>query len=147
MKSPETALRNLLRGRLDGHERQVRGFAEPEWRRWTDLLSGALLVAVRRRFAPGRDPAALIRFVASARERFDATGTEVDPTVAETLVRAALGQCPDPPEDSATLTARILLLLGLLEDEGLTPTELDDLLTQAWTTAASHPPPPAAPPR
>lgn len=90
-KDPEAALRSLLRGRLGRHERQVRGFAEPEWRRWADLLAGALLVAARRRFAPGQDRAPLIRFVASARERYDATGLDVDPTLAEAVLRAALG--------------------------------------------------------
>ncbi|BCL12900.1 hypothetical protein [Micromonospora sagamiensis] len=134
-KDPETALRSLLRGRLDRHERQVRGFAEPEWQRWADLLAGALLVAARRRFPPEQDRAPLIRFVASARERYDATGLDVDPTLAEAVLRAALGEGSPPPEEAATLTARILLLLGLLEDEGLPPADLDDLLTAAWQSA------------
>lgn len=142
-KDPETALRDLLRGRWDRHERQVRGFVGPEWQRWADLLAGALLVTARRRFTPGQDPAPLIRFVASARERYDATGLEVDPTLAEAVLRAALGDCPPPPEEAATLTARILLLLGLLEDEGLPPADLDDLLTTAWTAAESAPDPAA----
>ncbi|WP_416903214.1 hypothetical protein [Micromonospora echinospora] len=138
-ESVRTALRSLVHGRVDRHDRRVRGFAESEWRRYEDLLAGALLVAARRRFAPGADQAAVIRFVASARERYDVTGLDVDPTVAEALIRAALGECPAPPDDAATLTARTLLLLGLLEDEGMTTAELDDLLTDAWTTAEGEP--------
>ncbi|MFE0593980.1 hypothetical protein [Micromonospora echinospora] len=138
-ESVRTALRSLVHGQVDRHDRRVRGFAEPEWRRYADLLAGALLLAARRRFAPGADRAAVIRFVASARERYDVTGLDVDPTVAEALIRAVLGECPAPPDDAATLTATTLLLLGLLEDEGMTPADLDDLLTAAWATAEGEP--------
>ncbi|WDZ84293.1 hypothetical protein [Micromonospora cathayae] len=139
MKSAEAALRSLAHGRVDRHDRRVRGFADDEWRRYADLLAGALLVSARRRFGPEPDRGPLIRFVASARERYDTTGLEVDPTRAEAILLAAIGEGPGPPEDAATLTARTLLLLGLLEDEGMPADALDDLLTSAWTTAEGAP--------
>ncbi|MGC5330883.1 hypothetical protein [Micromonospora sp. DT62] len=89
---PTTALRNLLDGRLGRHDRRLRRFTEPQWLRYADLLAGALLVAARRRFVAGQDRAPLIRFVAAARERYDLTGMDVDPTLAETLLGAALGE-------------------------------------------------------
>ncbi|MEU1589520.1 hypothetical protein [Micromonospora sp. NPDC005710] len=95
------------------------------------LLAGALLVAVRRRFIAGQDRAPVIRFVASARERYDATGSDVDPVLAEALVWEALGERPPVPHDMAAIVARTVLLLGLLEDEGLTDRELDEILVAA----------------
>lgn len=131
------ALRGLLTGRLRGHERRLARFAESDWLRYADLLAGALLVAVRRRFVAGQDRAPVIRFVASARERYDATGRDVDPVLAEALVWAALGERPPVPQDAAAIIARTVLLLGLLEDEGLTDRELDEILVAA-AHAADH---------
>ncbi|MEU8257665.1 hypothetical protein AB0C06_25755 [Micromonospora inaquosa] len=133
MTGPQAALRGLLAGRLRGHERRLSRFAESDWLRYADLLAGALLVAVRRRFVAGQDRALVIRFVASVRERYDATGRDVDPVLAEALVWAALGERPPVPPDTAAIVARTVLLLGLLEDEGLTDRELDEILV-----AASH---------
>jgi hypothetical protein len=128
---PHAALRGLLAGRLRGHERRLRRFTEADWRRYADLLAGALLVAVRRRFVAGQDRAPVIRFVASARERYDVTGSDVDPTLAERLVWAALGERPSVPDDAPAIVARTVLLLGLLEDEGCTEQERDGVLAAA----------------
>ncbi|MDG4805246.1 hypothetical protein O7634_00550 [Micromonospora sp. WMMD1120] len=67
VSDPHAALRGLLTGRMRGHERRLRRFAEADWRRYADLLAGALLVAVRRRFVAGQDRGPVIRFVASVR--------------------------------------------------------------------------------
>ncbi|WP_433649764.1 hypothetical protein ACQP2C_24650 [Micromonospora zamorensis] len=128
---PHAALRGLLTGRLRGHERRLRRFTESDWRRYADLLAGALLVAVPRRFVAGQDRAPVIRFVASVRERYDATRRDVDPVLAEALVWAALGERPPVPDDAAAIVARTVLLLGLLEDEGLTDSERDGILPAA----------------
>ncbi|MDG4840575.1 hypothetical protein O7631_28960 [Micromonospora sp. WMMD967] len=125
------ALQGLLTGRLRGHERRLRRFTERDWRRYGDLLAGALLVAVRRRFVAGQDRAPVIRFVASARERYDAGGCDVDPVLAEALVWAALGERQPVPDSAAAVVARTVLLLGLLEDEGLTDSERDEILAAA----------------
>ncbi|WP_328344487.1 hypothetical protein [Micromonospora sp. NBC_00421] len=150
MNDPTAALRGLLTGRLRSHDRRLRRFTEPQWRRYGDLLAGALLVAVRRRFVAGQDRAPVIRFVAAARERYDPTGRDVDPVRAEALIWAALGEQPPVPDDPTAVVARTVLLLGLLEDEGLLPTELDAFLTAAETAATdtakpTPPKPPQAP--
>ncbi|MDG4805247.1 hypothetical protein O7634_00555 [Micromonospora sp. WMMD1120] len=64
-------------------------------------------------------------------ERYDATGRDVDPALAEALVWAALGERPPAPDDAAALVARTVLLLGLLEDEGLTDSKVDEILAAA----------------
>ncbi|HEX8346169.1 MAG TPA: hypothetical protein VF657_15725 [Actinoplanes sp.] len=118
-------LRALVRGDLRAYERRVRVPAEPGWE---EFLATAFVVAVDRRFGPAQAPASVIRFVAGVRERYDRTGCEIDPGTAEALVWAALGRRPAPPADG-TATARSLLLLGLLTDEGLTEHELTAFLT------------------
>ncbi|MEV7327023.1 hypothetical protein [Micromonospora sp. NPDC093244] len=76
----------------------------------------------------------MIRFVASARERYDATGYDVDPVLGEALIWAALGERPPVPDGAAATVARTVLLLGLLEDEGLTASERDGVLAAAAGT-------------
>lgn len=114
-----------------------RRFTEADWRRYADLLAGALLVAVRRRFVAGQDRAPVIRFVASARQRYDVTGTDVDPALAEAVVWTALGERPPVPDDAPAIIARTVLLLGLLEDEGCTDQERDGVLAAATQVADS----------
>jgi hypothetical protein len=131
------ALKDLLTGRLRAHDRRLRRFTDADWQRYADLLAGAFLLAVRRRFVSGQERASVIRFVASVRERYDHTGTELDPAIGEALVWAALGDREPVPVDAAAVTTRTVLLLGLLEDEGMPHSELADFLDSA--TAAAGP--------
>ncbi|GAB3803412.1 hypothetical protein [Micromonospora zhanjiangensis] len=133
MNDPKAALRDLLDGHVRSHDRRLRHFAESDWQRYADLLSGALLLAVRRRFRPGQDRAPVIRFVATVRERYDHTGHDLDPATAERLVWAALGETEPVPVTGPAVAAQTLLVLGLLEDEGMPRAELDDFLTAADT--------------
>jgi hypothetical protein len=105
MTAPTVALKDLLTGRLRAHGRRLRGFTDADWQRYADLLAGAFLLAVRRRFVSGQDRASVIRFVASVRERYDHTGGDVDPVVAEALVWAALGDREPVPVDAPAVTA------------------------------------------
>jgi hypothetical protein len=137
MSDPKAALRDLLDGRIRGYDRRLRGFSEPDWQRYADLLAGVFLLAVRRRFRPGQDRAPIIRFVATVRERYDHTGHDLDPVIAERLVWAALGETDPIPVTGPAVTAQTLLVLGLLEDEGMPHAELDEFLTAA--EAMAHP--------
>ncbi|GAB3810856.1 hypothetical protein [Micromonospora zhanjiangensis] len=151
MNDPKAALRDLLDGRVRGYDRRLRHFSERDWRRYGDLLSGALLLAVRRRFRAGQDRAPVIRFVATVRERYDHTGHDLDPVVAERLVWAALGEGEPVPVVGPAVAAQTLLVLGLLEDEGMPRADLDDFLaaadtlTHPTTTEPSPTPPPIDP--
>ena len=88
--------------------------------------------------AQDQDHAAVIRFVASVRERYDLNGHDIDPGIAEALVRAALGDREPVPTTASAVTAQTLLVLGLLEDEGMPQPELVEFLDAA--TAAAHRP-------
>ena len=129
------ALKDLLTGRLRAHDRRLRRFTDTDWQRYADLLAGAFLLAVRRRFASGQDRASVIRFVASVRERYDHTDGDLDPATGEALVWAALGDREPVPVDAAAVTAQTMLLLGLLEDEGMPPSELAEFLDAATAAA------------
>jgi hypothetical protein len=125
------ALRDLATGRVRAHDRRLRGFDGPGWERYGELLTSAFLLAVDRRFRAGQDRAPVIRFVASVRERYDHTGHDVDPATAEALVWAALGERAPLPMDRATVAAQTLLVIGLLDDEGMSRAELAAFLREA----------------
>jgi hypothetical protein len=135
MNQPRAALHDLIDGQVRQHDRRLRRFTEPDWHRYADLLSGAFLLAVRRRFRAGQDRAPIIRFVATVRERFDHTGHDLDPVIAERLVWAALGEADPVPINGPAVAAQTLLVLGLLEDEGMPQSELDEFLGTADTLA------------
>jgi hypothetical protein len=130
------ALRDLAKGRVRDYQQRLRRFDEDAWQRYGQLLDAAFQLAVHRRFRPGQERAPIIRFVASVRERYDRTGNDIDPCVAEALVRAALDERPPVPMDRDAVTAQTLLVVGLFADEGLSPAELDAVLADAETLAA-----------
>ena len=118
-------------GVTPGHYLRLSRFDEADWRRYGALLTVAFALAVGRRFRPGDDRAPVIRMVAGVRERYDHTGYDIDPGAAEALVWAALGECVPLPAGRATVATQTLLLVGLLDDEGLSPAELDAFLRSA----------------
>lgn len=123
-------LRDLATGRVRDHQHRLSRLDERGWQRYGLLLDSAFRLAVDRRFRAGQERAPVIRFVASVRERYDVTGYDLDPRLAESLLWAALDGRPVPePEQPSTVAAQTLLLVGLLEDEGLSPAELDRFLT------------------
>ncbi|MFY1672160.1 hypothetical protein ACN27G_19665 [Plantactinospora sp. WMMB334] len=133
-------LRDLASGRPRDYQHRIDRFDEPDWRRYGLLVETAFRLAVGRRFRPaGRDRAPVIRFVASVRERYDHTGYDLDPRLAESLLWATLAGEPTPdPLLARTHTAQTLLLIGLLDDEGLSRAELDRFLAEAEGTAEAE---------
>ncbi|MEH1012767.1 hypothetical protein V6U90_06560 [Micromonospora sp. CPCC 206060] len=153
MKQPSVALTDLLTGQLRAHHRRLRAFGDQDWQRYGDLLHGVFLLAVQRRFTAGVDRAAIIRFVASVRERYDRSGYDIEPGLAEELVRAALDDREPVPVTASAVAARTLLVVGLLEDEGMPEAELVEFLDAATAatgrstgTAAGPPGTAAGPP-
>ncbi|MFY1686748.1 hypothetical protein [Plantactinospora sp. WMMB782] len=90
----------------------------------------------------------MIRFVASVRERYDHTGYDLDPRLAESLLWATLAGEPTPdPLRARTHTTQTLLLVALLDDEGLSRAELDRFLTDAEGPPTPMPSPTPTPTR
>ncbi|WFE29321.1 hypothetical protein O7623_09070 [Solwaraspora sp. WMMD791] len=96
---------------------------------------------MHRRFRPG-DPAAVIRYVASVRERFDPAGTGIEPTTAETLLYAALGQHDTLPATAETIAIQTTLVVALVNDEGLSAAGLANLIDDTNELIALHAEPP-----
>jgi hypothetical protein len=124
-------LRDLTAGRVRDYDLRLSRFDDTDWQRFGALLTVAFALAVGRRFRPGDERAPVIRMVAGVRERYDHTGRDIDPGTAEALVWAALGERVPVPAGRATVTTKTLLLVGLLDDEGLSPVELDAFLRSA----------------
>ena len=136
-------LRDLATGRVRDYQHRLRKFDELDWQRYGLLLAAAFRLAVDRRFRPGQDRAPIIRFVASVRERYDHTGYDVDPTLAEALVWAALDERRPVPMERRAVAVQTLLVVGLLTDDGLSRAELDEFLStaEAISTLAPEPAP------
>lgn len=135
---PVTALTFLLAGQVGAHDRRVQRFTDAERQHYLDLLSGLFVLCVDRRFRRD-DPAAVIRFVASVRERFDPERTLIDPTVAENLLLAALGGHDTLPATAENVTVQTLLTVALVSDEQPSPAGYDTLLRQVDAMTAVVP--------
>jgi hypothetical protein len=91
-------------------------------------------------FGPGYQPADIVAFVASIRARSDRLAAELDPDVAERVIRVVL---EDPPVDdlnrNAVTGAQVLLLIGPVAALTVTldPAELDKVLAEGRALADS----------
>jgi hypothetical protein len=106
----------------------VEGFGE--------LVYAAFVTAIRRRFPPTWTIPQVIRLVAAIRARLIDSGTDIDPHTAEVLIRRALGdRPPERLDEEARAMAQVLLLAGLVADEGFDDAGLDGFLAQAQMLA------------
>jgi hypothetical protein len=105
------------------------------------LIAAAFFEAVDRRFTKSGSGAEVIEFVGSVRVRFDQGGDEIDPQVAETLIRAALGDDSGAEiDDDSVISTQITLLTALVLDENFDNAGLDEFMEEArrladeWTS-------------
>jgi hypothetical protein len=122
-------VRLLARGDLLGYQRCLHRLDRQErLDTYADFLAAGFLLAVGRRFRPGRDDTSVARFVAVVRDHY-ALPAETD-ALGVALIRAALGEPHAPiPGSAQVVTVESVLLLGLLAEEDLTRAELDQFLT------------------
>ncbi|MFV2096462.1 hypothetical protein ACFHW1_13365 [Micromonospora sp. LOL_014] len=135
---PVAALSYLMAGQVHAHDRWVQRFTEADRQHYLDLLSALFVLCADRRFRRD-DHGAVIRFVASVRERFDPDRTLVDPVIAENLLLAALGSHETLPATAENITVQTLLTVALVSDEQPSPAGYDALLREvdAMVTPAS----------
>ncbi|GLY81611.1 hypothetical protein [Actinoallomurus iriomotensis] len=96
------------------------------------LLAAAFFEAVDRRFAQSGTAADVIEFVGALRARLDEDADEVDPVVAERLIRDALGDGSiDDLDEDTIISTKVLLLTALISDEKLGDAELDEFMATA----------------
>jgi hypothetical protein len=93
------------------------------------LLAAAFFEAVDRRFAKDGTVADVIEFVAGLRARLGDNADEVDPDVAERLIRDALGDGTTEDLDEETIVAtKVMLLTALISDMQLGGARLDEFM-------------------
>jgi hypothetical protein len=85
----------------------------------------------------------VIRFVAEVRSKLGAQRDIIDPDVAETLIRHALGEAvTGAAETAAKVRAQVLLLIAMVGDGRLDDAGVDSLLSRARSLAERSNDPP-----
>ena len=101
--------------------------------RW---LNGTFAAAARRRFSPTWTSADIVRLVADFRSSSAAAASLISASAAENQLRGVLGEKLTTRPDEETRGRAQLILLATLT-AGLTPHELDGLLSEGRTLADS----------
>jgi hypothetical protein len=126
-------LRALLSDDMDRYRQLFSGLDRTEAKKgYSALVTAGFVEAVERRFGPSYQGADIVEFVASVRARSDQVAAELDPDVAERVIRVVLEDAPvDDLSRNAITGAQLLLLIGLIADAQLDGQELDQFLAGA----------------
>lgn len=99
---------------------------------YSALVTAGFVEAAERRFGTSYQAVGIVEFVADVRGRSDQVAAELDPDVAERVIRVVLENAPvDDLSRNAITGAQLLLLIGLIADARLDSQELDQFLAGA----------------
>jgi hypothetical protein len=126
-------LRALLSNDMDRYRQLFSGLDRAEAKKgYSALVTAGFAEAVERRFGTSYRSADVAEFVASVRSRSDQVAAELDPDVAERVIRVVLEDAPvDDLSRNAITGAQLLLLIGLIADAQLGSHGLDQFLAGA----------------
>jgi hypothetical protein len=126
-------LRALLSDDMDRYRQLFSGLDRAEARQgYSALVTAAFAEAVERRFGTGYQGADIVEFVASVRSSSDQVAAELDPDVAERVIRVVLEDASvDDLSRDAITGAQLLLLIGLIADAQLDSEGMDQFLAEA----------------
>ena len=126
-------LRALLSDDMDRYRQLFSGLDRAEAKKgYSALVTAGFTEAVERRFGTSYRGADIVEFVASVRSRSDQVAAELDPDVAERVIRVVLEDAPvDDLSRNAITGAQLLLLIGLIADAQLDGLGLDQFLAEA----------------
>jgi predicted nucleic acid-binding protein len=126
-------LRALLGDDMDRYRQLFSGLDRAEAKKgYSALVTAGFVEAVERRFGTSYQDADIVEFVASVRARSDQVAAELDPDVAERVIRVVLEDAPvDDLSRNAITGAQLLLLIGLIADAQLDSQGLDQFLASA----------------
>ena len=126
-------LRALLSDDMDRYRQLFSGLDRAEAKKgYSALVTAGFAEAVERRFGTSYRGADIVEFVASVRARSDQVAAELDPDVAERVIRVVLEDAPvDDLSRNAITGAQLLLLIGLIADAQLDSEGLDQFLAEA----------------
>lgn len=133
-------IRQLVRGDHVAYKQRSDDLDAKGWDGLGLAVGAAFFQAVQRRFPAGTTQGDVIQFVAQARADMDGTGYDVEPTMGEALIRAAITGNTDAIDSYSprvVVEAEMLLLWKLLSP--LSDAELDvffaeaDRLAEEWS--------------
>ena len=105
---------------------------------YSALVTAAFFEAVDRQFSTQSPRADAVDYVAAVRSRSSNAAEDVDPRIAERLIREVLGDGSTDDVDGRTSTStKLYLLTALTVDAGLDPEGLDQFLGKV-TKMADH---------
>jgi hypothetical protein len=133
-----TVMRAMLAGDFDEYDRLVEELDRTGgWGAdYPLLIAAAFFEGVNRRFGKGYTRADVVQFVATARERFDQSGSEIDPSAAERLVLSALEPVSvDDLDDETVVHTQGVLLGELITVQRLDAATLDKFMVEVRKTA------------
>jgi len=100
------------------------------------LVSAAFVTAVEHRFSRDVNPAEVIEFVGAVRSRTPQVAGQVDPVIAERVIRAVYNEDSLDDIDARTsFQAQLLLMVAIVGAENFDDAELDAFLAKARSLA------------
>jgi hypothetical protein len=129
-------VRTLVRRDVEANDQFERKLDDDGWEGWPYFLGAVFYLAVRLRFQGGPNDAEIIRFVADLRAEAGGVDPPIDPTDAETLIKAVFD-----PSLQVDLSAEVignletLIAYTILHQENLSDEELDQILQEARVIA------------
>ena len=126
-------LRALLAGDFDEHARlRAQLDREADREGYSSLIAAAFFEAADRRFAAGHGREAIIEFVASARATSASAAEQIDPAIAERMIKAVFDDedMHDVP-GQVQLEIQVMLLAALVADARFGPAELDEFMAES----------------
>ncbi len=135
-------LRTMVKGETDENDRIEQKLDESGWEGWQVFLAYCFYFAVDRRFKRPVDTAEIVRFVADTRAWVGDDGPEIDPTLAERLIRSVLDESVqiDVRKLDQEMLGRIetLVVYRVLSTSNMSDSELDDFLERARQKAIGN---------
>jgi hypothetical protein len=125
-----SVLRALLAGDFEQH-RTLRAQLHQEADRegYSALIAAAFFEAADRRFTPDHSRETIVQFVASARARSDDAARQIDPLLAERMIRGVFEDAADDGHSGQELVeTQVLLLAAIVSEAAFTDSDLDSFL-------------------
>jgi hypothetical protein len=128
-------LRTMVRGQFEENDRIEKRLDSNGWGNWSVFLASCFYLAVDRHFDRPADSDAIVRFVADMRIWIGDDGPQIDPALAETLIRSVLDDSVDVDMQAMDqdMLGRVetLVVYQVLSTSDLSDAELDAFFNRA----------------
>jgi hypothetical protein len=143
---PIAVLRAVLANDFDTHDRLIERLDRTRSEAYGLLLAAAFFEAVDRRFAKGYTRSDIIQLVASVRARFEQSGRDLDPCVAERLMLSVLEDVPgiEDLDHDTVVPIQVVFSAALIHDAQLDDVGLEQFLSvvqeiaETWAVDGAH---------